>query len=80
MGTIWDKLNNFERDQRILVQVEKRSISIINITRVEVENDWLVKKLSGDEVGTWQRYGDTDDKSDGVDTVYKRILPIIRVN
>ena len=47
-GTIKDKLNNFKRDQRTLVQVEKRSILIINITWVELEKDrrninWLVK-------------------------------------
>ena len=48
LGTIRDKLNNFERDQRTLIQVEKRSISNINITRVELKKDrrkinWLVK-------------------------------------
>ena len=56
LGTIKDKLNNFERDHRTLVQVEKRSISIINITRVELEKgrrniNWSVKNT---QVMRWE--------------------------
>ena len=48
LGNIKDKLINFEKDQRTLVLVEKRNISIINVSSVELEKgrrniSWLVK-------------------------------------
>ena len=57
LGTTRDKLNNFERDQRTLVLVEKRSISIINIARIELKKDdrninCLVKKNT--QVMRWE--------------------------
>lgn len=52
MRTIRSKLGNVERDQQVLTQVTKESVSILNVTRLELaENrgsiNWLISQLQG---------------------------------